>query len=71
MISQGDANHYLAKICRKLHENENNWTERGWGGVEGALSEFYYVHPPILSSFISHLEVVGILLIQTACAIGS
>ena len=40
-------------------------------GVEGALPEFYYVHPPILSSFISHLQVVGILLIQTACAIGS
>ena len=25
----GGGTYYLAKICRKLHENEENWTERG------------------------------------------
>ena len=25
---KGDSTYYLAKICQKLHENEENWTER-------------------------------------------
>ena len=37
---------------KKLHENEENWTERG-----GAQPEFYYVDPPPIatSTFIINL----------------
>ena len=36
---------YLAKSCRKLHEKEENWTERGC-----ERQKFYYVDPPLLRS---------------------
>ena len=42
-IQKGRApTYYLAKICRKLHETEENWTE-------GARPKFYYVDPPLLT----------------------
>ena len=39
---EGAPIYYLAKICQKLHENEENWT----GGTH---PKFYYVDPPLLS----------------------
>ena len=38
----GTATYYLAKRCRKLHGNEENWTERF-----AAHPKFYHVDPPL------------------------
>ena len=38
---EGVPTYYLAKICRKLHENEGNWT------VGGAHPKVYYVVPTL------------------------
>ena len=38
--------HYLASFSRKLHENEENWTEERWGGGR-SRPKFYYVDPPL------------------------
>ena len=38
----GVPTYYLAKICRKLHENEGNWTEPG-----DERPKFDYVDPPL------------------------
>ena len=40
--SERDAIYYLAKIRRKLHENEQNWTG-------GPSPNFFYVDPPLLT----------------------
>ena len=39
----GVSTYYLAKFSRKLHENEENWTEK----EEGARPKFYNVDPPL------------------------
>ena len=43
---EGGGTYYLAKISRKLHENEENCTGGGGGGRR---PKFYYVDPPLFS----------------------
>ena len=42
-LPRGVPTNYLAKIRRKLSENEENWTET----EEGGTSKCYYVDPPL------------------------
>ena len=40
---QGTQTYYSAKLTRKMHENEENWTERA-----SVRPKYYYVNPPLV-----------------------
>ena len=56
---RGEPTYYLAKICQKIHENEENGT--------GGRPKFYYVYPPLPTNS-SSVCMKGYYKNDTACA---
>ena len=53
---KGVLTYYLAEFRQKLHENEENWTERG-----GSRPKFYYVDPPLVADSGFHMFQKGLI----------
>ena len=64
---EGMSTYYLANLLRNLHKNEENWTDRSWGG--GMRPKFYCVNLPLQwtlsSSCLAELEMrLGLLMLK-------
>ena len=62
ILESGQKTYYLARLCRKLHERERNWTERDppmrWDAGSTVINlENYYVCKRSLRRLFLHLSV--------------